>query len=780
MLFGIHRVRGAVLALLCVAVMAAQPAFSAPTPAPAQAPVPAASGPAPAQAPGPTIVSVSVSGNTRVPTDRIMSVVKSKAGDPFNPQIVQEDLQNIFNLGFFADQVPPLIRARPGGVSITYRVIENPVITRITFSGNEHVPADTLLALMDTAVGQVLNSNTFHQDVLKINSYYDKIGYGGQVPSHVPDLNVGAQDGVLALKIQEGLTVRRVVIAGDPILPPTVIIPALSVKAGQPYSEELRDKDIENVKKLYEKFNLSLGDFEAGIDPSTIDIKAGTADVRYTISAARVGAVQITGNSKTKDQVIRRELRLRPGSVITQDGLRRDYERLNNIGFFEKVDLNVKPGPDPKKPAFVTIDWDVKEQRTGTASVGAGYSGGPTGEGLTGTLSFSENNINGTGNGATVSFQKGARITNSSISVRIPYVGKTKQSQKYSFGASVFSNSQNYFYPVYAVPGATPAPGATPTSAPLGTATAAPIPVTIVPINATNPQQVPGVVANYASVSSGLSLNVGRRFTDYVTGTVAVNLQRVASSATVPSGYVFNTSGTAPIVGPTPASNSNPFSVGNNTSGAQALGITAASIAAIDSTRPYNLRSVVFGLSTDSRDDVFNPRRGISASLSDEVSTKAIGSDFSYTLPVLDATRFFPLLKNSTLGFHLKLGTTTGAIPPNRLYTLSQTELRAYKDVFYGTNLLLFQSEFRFPVTADRKFALAAFVDQGGVQIRGANPVTDASGNILALPDRWIYRGDFGAGLRFDVPQLGLHTIRLDYAVGKGQKGISFGIGQSF
>ena len=779
MLFGIHRVRGAVLALLCVAVIAAEPAFSAPVPASARTPAAAAT-PSPAQAPAPTIVSVSVSGNTHVPTDRIMAVVKSKVGDRFNPQIVQEDLQNIFNLGYFADQVPPLIRARPGGVSITYRVIENPVITRITFSGNAHVPADTLLALMDTAVGQVFNTNTFHQDVLKINSYYDKIGYGGQVPSHVPDLNVDAASGVLALKIQEGLTVRNVVIAGDPILPPNVIIPALAVKAGQPYSEELRDKDIENVKKLYEKYDLSLGDFEAGIDPATVDLKNGTADVRYTISAARVGAVQITGNTITKDEVIRRELRLRPGMIITQAALRRDYERLNNIGFFEKVDLNVKAGPDPKKPAYVTIDWDVKEQRTGTASIGAGYSGGPTGEGLTGTLSFSQNNINGTGNGATVSFQKGSRITDEQVSVRIPYVGKTKQSQKYSFGASVFSNSQSYYYPVYSVPGATPAPGATASALPAGTATSAPIPVTIVPINATNPQQVTGVVANYASVSTGLSLNIGRRFTDFVTGTLGLNVQRVSSSATVPSGYVFNSSGVAsPVLGPT-AAPSNPFSVGSNTSGAQALGITASSIAAIDSTRPYNLRSITLGLSTDTRDDVFNPRRGTSASLSDEISGRGIGSDFNYTLPILEATRFFPLLKNATLGFHLKAGTTTGAIPPNRLYTLSQTELRAYKDVFYGTNLLLFQSEFRFPLTADRKFAIAAFVDQGGVQIRGANPVTDASGNVLALPGRWVYRGDFGAGLRFDVPQLGLHTIRLDYAIGKGQKGISFGIGQSF
>ena len=170
--------------------------------------VPAMSADAPQQ---PKIVSVSISGNAHVPTDRILSVVKAKVGDAFDPKVVQDDLQNIFALGYFADQVPPLIDQRPDGIAITYRVIENPVITAIRFDGNAHVPSDTLLALMDTSVGAVFNTNTFHEDVLKLNSYYDKVGYGGQLPTHVADIAIDPQSGVLTLKIQEGLTVRSVI-----------------------------------------------------------------------------------------------------------------------------------------------------------------------------------------------------------------------------------------------------------------------------------------------------------------------------------------------------------------------------------------------------------------------------------------------------------------------------------------------------------------------------------------------------------------------------------------
>ncbi len=212
--------------------------------------------PAISQPQAPTVVAVSVTGNAHVPTDRILAVVKTKAGDPFNPAVVQEDLRAINDLGFFSDQAPPVIKQRPDGVAITFRVIENPVVTRINFTGNAHVPADTLLALMDTATGQVFNLKTYQQDVLKINSYYDKIGYGGQVPTHVADVNIDAQ-GVLALTIREGLIVRNVLISeppvGDPLLNPNLIRSVLMTKPGTPYSEDQRDKDVDRLKDLYKQ-----------------------------------------------------------------------------------------------------------------------------------------------------------------------------------------------------------------------------------------------------------------------------------------------------------------------------------------------------------------------------------------------------------------------------------------------------------------------------------------------------------------------------------------------
>jgi outer membrane protein assembly factor BamA len=755
------------------AVGAPTPApLAAPTRAPAPASSPAAA-PSPAAAaspaaPAPVVVDVSVTGNTHVPAERILSVVQTKVGQPFDPAVVTNDLRAINDLGYFADQAPPVIKQRPDGVSVTFRVVENPVVTSIRFQGNKTVSADTLQALMDTAPGNVFNLKTYQEDVLKINSYYDKIGYGGQVPSHVVDVNIDT-GGVLTLTIQEGLTVRHIIIVpppdADPVLPARVITQALVTKEGSTYSEAQRDKDVDKLKDLYKQYDLTIGDFEAGIDPASVDTKAGTADVRYAISVARVGAVEITGNTTTHDDVIRRELRLKPGALVTDSGVRNDYNRLNNLGFFEKVDVTSNPGPDPKKPSYVTLKWTVKEQRTGTAQIGAGYSGGLTGTGLTGNVSYSQNNINGTGNGASIRLEKGAQIGDAQLSFSIPYLGNTEKSNKYSLSATVFTQAQTNYYPVYDATPA-PAPGITATPIPAGQ----PIPVSIVPANPTSFVQESGVAATYKTASSGFSTVLGRRFSDFLRGSIGVNIQEVSATASVPAPFFFPS-----------AQNLNSLAtqtVTSSTSASSAIGITAPSLAQINSTQPYALHSVQFGVGFDTRDDIQNPRHGWNTTISDEVSSTSFGSAFNYTQITLDVAKFFPVIKKATFGAHVRYGLTTGAIPVNKLYTFSDQELRGYTNPFYGTNEALVQMELRYPLTADRKVSLVLFGDDGAMRIAGGQQLN--SDNSTTDLNKFTWHSDLGIGVRFDIPQLGLRTLRLDYAKGQLGSHISFGIGQAF
>jgi len=711
----------------------------------------------------PKIVSVDVTGNVHVPTDAILGVLEAKRGETYNPKLVQDDLARLNALGYFGDVAPPLVRQRPGGIAITYRVIENPVITKILFNGNGHVPSDTLLALMDTSVGQVFNTNTFKQDVLKINSYYEKIGYGGQVASHVKDLNLDPQTGTLTLQILEGLTVRNVIIGGDPVIPAAALIPKLGVKAGQIYSDELRDKDADTLRDLYDKAGLTLGNFIGGIDPSSIDLKNDTADVKYDVYVARVAAVQITGNTKTKDQVIRRELRLRPGMIVTQAALRRDYDRLNNTGFFSKVDVNPKPGPDPKHPEDVVLDWNVTEQKTASAQIGFGYSGGLNGEGLYGTLGYQDNNLHGTGNGTQVQFQKGANVGTGNISLTIPYVGNTPKSQKYSFSAQIFTNNTKYYYPAYLT--------GTPVTSPIGTTQ--PIPVTLYSSNASS--QVAGIDATSIAKATGITATLGRRLNDITSISLGATAERIVDDTTVPSPYFFPTTQT--VLNTT--STNLLSTVGGASNG---LGITATSIANINTGTPYSLTQATIGALSDTRDDYFNPSRGTKAQFTETISAPALGSSFQFSQTQLDLSKFVPVRRSGgVFAAHILAETSTGAIPPSSLFTFSDQQVRGYDSIFYATDAYFGQLEYRQPVTPDRKLTLAFFVDQLDYRIRGADPILDPYTNrALSYPGDWSLRGDYGFGIRFDVPQLGLHTVRIDIAKGANGTHTSFGIGQSF
>jgi outer membrane protein insertion porin family len=480
---------------------------------------------------------------------------------------------------------------------------------------------------------------------------------------------------------------------------------------------------------------------------------------------ARVALIEITGNTRTKDRVIRRELRERPGMVLNTDAIKRDYERLQALNFFSKVEPDVKPGPDPKKPQDVTLIWHVTEQRTASASLGFGYSGGLTGLGLYGTLGFSDNNLHGTGNSAGVQLEEGSRTGVAQATLSIPYLGNTPQGQKYTAGGSIFTNHSTYYYPVYSVAGSASA---------VATNRQIPIPVTLYP--AGNSQAISNIVATNTSSATGASANVGRRLSDYTILTLNVSGQKIRYNTNVPSPYFFE--GNAPniFVGPTPG----PINSQQNNFGGS-FGIAASSIANVNTGSPYNLAQTGLSLQSITLDDPFNPRIGVKALFTATISTKAIGSNFSFTQSTIDIAKFFPVLRDATIGVHGVAYNSTGVIPPSSLFTFSDQQMRGYNQVFYATNAYLGQIELRQPLAIDRRITLALFVDELDYHIRGAFPLLNPYTNrITGYPADWALYGDAGFGIRFDVPQLGLRTVRIDFAKGLNGTHTSFGIGQSF
>lgn len=305
--------------------------------------------------------------------------------------------------------------------------------------------------------------------------------------------------------------------------------------------------------------------------------------------------------------------------------------------------------------------------------------------------------------------------------------------------------------------------------------TPVPIPVTL--YETSNASLIGGVVSTSASSQQGFSMSLGRRLSDYITASITPTISQVKYSTTVPSPYFFSGSQPNVLVGPTP----NPLESNQTVNGS--FGIAASSIANVNTGLPYQLNTIAFGLGTSpiTVDDPYNPRHGWNASFSEQISSPSFDSSFNYTETSLNVARFLPVLRSATFALHGLYEFSTGVIPPNELFTFSDQQVRGYDTVFYGTDAFLGQVELRQPLTADRKLSVVAFVDELDFRIRGAYPELDPyTSRIIGYPSDWSWRGDLGVGLRFDVPQLGLHTIRIDFAKGANGTHTSFGIGQSF
>jgi len=713
----------------------------------------------------PIVTAVNVRGNSHVPTDRIAAVIRTQPGTPLDNKRLAADQQAILALGYFTD-VKVDIHPTPGGVAVSYIVVENPVVTKMLFAGNKQVTNDVLLALMDTTIGTVLNTNTLRDDIQKINSYYDKLGYIGT--RHVQDIKIDA-DGTIHIAIKEGVTVTRINITGNTIIPTPVILGVMKTKPGVVFSGEQFNADLSAIQSLYKDAGLS-----AVLDGAPDVDNPGVVNV--TICEAKVGAIEIAGNSITKDYVIRRLLRLHPGMLITDAALRRDYEAINNTQFFKSVDLATKPFGS--KCGYITLVWTVVEQRTGTAGVNLSYGGGGQfGQGFGVGLSFAQNNLAGSGNSASINLQKGNHFSNVNFSVGVPYLQKFKAN---SATFSVFNNLQSdQPRPVYKIPGNNPFYSTTPVAPNVNSPIFNPLFTPTVsggPCQA-NGQPCSGQFANFTSRDSGVAVSFGHPVADWTRLSIGVTSTRLfqeISAAGFPQSFL--SLGTA--------------NLNSNTVG----GVTQAQ------SGSTSLRSLIPAIYKDDRDDISNPRHGGTAGFSDEIALKAFGSDYQFGKADLDWTHFWPLRRHSTLAMHFNWGYTSGgptALPYNDLFSLSDQQLRGTKFVYYGNRELLGQLELRVPVTSDKKFGLALFADSGAVPyispVVGPTPLptpappagphapffSPSVPQVTYANAPYQLQSDFGVGIRVQTPLLP-QVIRIDFAIGNQGSHTSFGIGQSF
>jgi len=330
---------------------------------------------------------IEITGNNKIKKKGIENVLRAKVGDFVDEQTIRRDVEGIRQLyqekGFYEVGVRHKLDFDPTSNQANLKIMIDEgtklVVRKIDFEGVTWVEAGDLLKRVQTKpafwwfVPGVLKEDIVDLDLQRIRAFYDEQGFSDTKVSYRLEDTETAGDVNLIFVVEEGrqYLVGEVEFSGNTIFTDADFLEALTLKPGSPFSRRGLRQSVGNIQDLY---------FEKGymnarvIFDSIYNDETGSVDTKYKITENNVTYVNratIRGNTKTKDIVIRRELRVYPGEPFNGAALKRSKQRLFNLGYFEEIQFDTEDTADPdRKDLLVT----VKETKTGEFSFGGGFS----------------------------------------------------------------------------------------------------------------------------------------------------------------------------------------------------------------------------------------------------------------------------------------------------------------------------------------------------------------------------------------------------------------------
>lgn len=337
----------------------------------------------------PIIEKITFSGMLRLTMrpEKIKETLKSKEGQYLDYPSLTEDTRAIAKLyekigyGQAAVEYKVDLNKETGKARVEFVVNEGKRIRvkDIAIEGNKHYPDKRLLRLMKTKRAWffnpgILKDEVLREDIERIKVFYQKEGYADVAVDYQVNPDPKKPYLYVQIKVNEGkkYLVGNVSIRGNKKIGQNDILKKLKACVpGAVFSQEAMQQDIVNIQGLY----FDQGYIFAQVQEATsLNSYTGRIDIVYNITeneVAYVDKIKIRGNVKTKDIVIRREMRLKPGDKFDGQKLKRSKERLQNLGFFEEVNYDTEETAEPDKKNLVV---EVKETKTGAFSFGGGYS----------------------------------------------------------------------------------------------------------------------------------------------------------------------------------------------------------------------------------------------------------------------------------------------------------------------------------------------------------------------------------------------------------------------
>lgn len=385
----------------------------------------------------PIVHEVYFDGNKALDDDALKTEVLLKPRDVYTKRKLQRDAERLMEVykrhGRFAAKIEPkIIKQDQNRVDVVFEIQEGKKATvqKIVFEGNQAFSDSELQDKMMTqekAWYRFLSStdtydpDRFNYDQELVRRYYLKHGYlDFKIERAMAELTQDKEGFILTLYVNEGkkYTISDIEIQNH--------LPEYQSK------KDLKDLidlekgavvDVDEINASVDKmtdFLIDSGYAFANVVPDIVrDEKTGTAKLIFRISEGDkvfVHRINIKGNSRTKDKVVRREFKIKEGDAFNASKLRRSKQNVSDLDYFSNVDL--KTAPVPTNPSLIDVDMSLQEKSTGAFNVGIGWS---SYDGLMFETGIQERNILGTGNIANLNVMLSQKETQYTIGLTDPY-----------------------------------------------------------------------------------------------------------------------------------------------------------------------------------------------------------------------------------------------------------------------------------------------------------------------------------------------------------------------
>lgn len=401
----------------------------------------------------PVVRSINFEGNKELTLEKLKEALEFRQNSIYSAKDLTKSVTKIKKLygdeGYYLADVETVINRTSGNdLSVTFKIKEGQkiLIRSIRFEGNRNVSDSKLLKLMETKekwfFSWITGAGTYKEDVLKndaalIADYYLNNGY---INIKVGDPTVKLTEAKDALEVSMVITegdqyrLGEINFKGELLEPASVLRQKLKGEPGELFSRATLRTDINTLTDVYADKGYAF----ANANPLTkVDADKKQVDLTFDMEKGEliyIEKISISGDTKTRDKVVRREMRVTEGELFSATGMKRSKQNLMNTGYFEEANIATSLGSSSNK---LNVDVSIKEKPTGTFSIGGGYS---SLDGFIGQGSVQQANFLGLGLKANASASIGGKSQTYAVGITDPYFLDTK----WSLGGDIYRSERDY------------------------------------------------------------------------------------------------------------------------------------------------------------------------------------------------------------------------------------------------------------------------------------------------------------------------------------------------